>query len=192
MRKIIPKHVEERKKRRSQFIVGGVLMFIMISSMLGYAFQSQLFDSNSATNATVTYNGMVFTSQNGFWTTGYRNEQLAFAYNPLQIAESDLTNLTKSIDDFSNKSLYIFSGDFNAESEIRFNLLPFASEIKNACPAGIECNGAEIRNCEDNFIIIQPGDESAREEKNCIFIYGEGDNLIKLADNILFKIFGIK
>lgn len=194
MRKIIPKHEEERKKRRTQFIVGGALIFIMVSSMLGYAFQSKLFDSNSATNATVTYNGIAFTNQNGFWAMGYGNERLVFTYLPSQIAESDLTNLTKSIDDFSNKSLYIFSEDYNAESEIKFNLLPFASEIKNACPAGIACDNEElpIKNCEDNFIIIRSGDESVREEKNCIFIYGEGDNLIKLADNVLFKIFGIR
>lgn len=194
MRKIISKHEEEKKKRRTQFIVGGALIFIMVSSMLGYAFQSQLFDSNSATNATLTYNGIVFTKQNSFWTTSYRNERLVFAYIPSQIAESDLTNLTKSIDDFSNKSLYIFSEDYNAESEIQFNLLPFASEIKNACLDGIECNNEALqtKTCDDNFIIIQNGDESVREEKNCIFIYGEGDNLIKLADNVLFKIFGIR
>ncbi len=194
MRKIISRQEEERKRRRNQFIVGGALIFIMVSSMLGYAFQSQLFNSNPTTNANITYNGIDFTNQNGFWTANYRNERLVFTYIPSQIAESDLTNLTKSIDDFSNKSIYIFSGDYNAESEIKSNLLPFASEIKDACPAGIACDNKElpIKNCEDNFIIIQLGNESVREEKNCIFISVEKDNLVKIADNVLFKIFGIR
>ena len=194
MRKIISKHEEEKKRKRNQIIIGGILIFIMISSMLGYAFQSQLFNSNSATNETLTYNGIVFTNQNGFWTMNYRNERLVFTYLPSQIPESDLSNLTKDINDFSDKSLYIFSEDYNAESEIGFNLLSFATEIKNACPAGIECEDEklQIRNCEDNFIIIQNGNEGVRQEENCIFISGEGDNLIKLADNVLFKIFGIR
>lgn len=166
----------------------------MVSSMLGYAFQSQLFNGNPATNETLTYNGIVFTNQNGFWAANYQNERIAFTYLPSQIPESDLSNLTRDIDDFSDKPLYIFSEDYNAESEIGFNLLPFATEIENACPEGIECEDEklQIRNCESNFIIIQNGNEGVRQEENCIFISGRGDNLIKLADNVLFKIFGIR
>lgn len=193
MRKIISKQEEEKKRKRNQFIVGGVLILIMVSSMLGYAFQSQIFNTNAGTNASITYNGMVFSNQNGFWATDYMNERLVFTYLPSQIIEDDLSNLTKGIGDFLSKPLYISSEDLNAESEIKFNMLPFANEVKNACLEGTSCEGEDTKDCTtDNFIIINNGNEEVREEGTCIFISGEGDGLIKLIDNILFKMFGIR
>ena len=193
MRRIIPKHEEVRKKKKNQFIVGGVLIFIMIFSMLGYAFQSQIFNSSTpSTNANVTYNGMTFTNENGFWATVYDNERLSFSYLPSQIFESNLTNFTKSLGDLKDKPLYISSEDHNAESEMRFNLLPFAEKIESACLEGEECQGEQIKDCTDNFIVLREGAEGVVQEQNCIFISGSGENLIKLADNVLFKLFGVR
>jgi hypothetical protein len=184
MRKIISKHEEGKKKKRSQFIVGGILIFIMVSSLLGYAFQNQNATGTSSSNSTLDYNGIIFVNQNGLWMVGYGNHTIAFTYHPSQVPSADLTNLTKSITDFSGKPLYINSYDSSAESEIRLDLFPFASEISNA--------QLPPQNCENNFIIIQNGSSGIRQEQNCIFISGQGEDLIKLVDNILFKIFGIK
>jgi len=193
MRKIISKYEEGKKKKRTQFIVGGILIFIMVFSLLGYAFQDQNTNGTSS-NSTLNYNGISFVNQNGFWAVNYGNQRIAFTYHPSQISSEDLTNMTKSIDDFSGKSLYINSYDYNAESEIRVDLSPFASEIKNACLKGENCSSSQlpIKNCENNFIIIQNGSEGVRQEQNCIFISGQGEDLIKLVDNVLFKIFGIR
>lgn len=184
MRKIISKHEEGKKKKRSQFIVGGILIFIMVSSLLGYAFQNQNATGTSSSNSTLDYNGITFANQNGFWAVNYGTQRIVFTYHPAQIPSADLTNFTKNINDFSNKSLYINSYDLNAESEIRTDLFPFASEIKNA--------QIPPENCANNFIIIQNGSSGIRQEQNCIFISGQGEDLIKLVDNVLFKIFGIR
>ncbi|HTZ42070.1 MAG TPA: hypothetical protein VMC07_02585 [Candidatus Omnitrophota bacterium] len=193
MRRIVSKFEEEKKSKRNQFIIGGILMFIMIISTLGYAFQSQLFDNTGSSVQSIIYNGINFTSQNGFWTANYAGQQLIFANLPTQIPESDLSNLTKRLSDFSNKSLYIYSEDSGSESEIRINLAPFAKDINNACPEGIQCNqDFPVKNCDDNFIIILAGNESVSQEKNCIFIYGQTDNLINTVDNVLFRILGIR
>ncbi len=193
MRKIISRHEEEKKKKRTQFIVGGILISIMVLSLLGYAFQGQSTDESSS-NSTLDYNGISFTNQNGFWAVNYGNQRIVFTYHPSQILSADLTNMTKSIDNFSGESLYISSYNSFAESEIRMDLLPFASEIKGACLQGENCSDSQIpvKNCGDNFIIIQNGSANVMQEQNCIFISGQGEDLIKLVDNILFKIFGIR
>ncbi len=189
MRKIISKQEEGKKKRRNQFIIGGILIFIMLSSLLGYAFQSQIFNPNT----TITYNGIIFTNQNGVWATGYENQKIAFAYNPSQIPAADLASFTKNINDFSNKSWYIYSYDDSAESELKSNLLPFAAEINDACPEGVACGqGIPVKTCKDNFIVIQNGSENVMQGQNCVLISGQGEDLIKLIDNVLFKIFGIR
>jgi len=195
MRKIISKYEEGKKKRRTQFIVGGILIFIMVFSLLGYAFQDQNINGGSSSNSTLDYNGISFVNQNGLWAVNYGNQRIAFTYHPSQIPSADLTNLTKNIDNFSGKPLYINSYDYNAESEIKMDLSPFASEIKDACLEGADCNQNSqlpVKNCGDNFIIIQNGSGNVRQEQNCIFISGQGEDLIKLTDNVLFKIFGIR
>lgn len=187
MRKIISKYEEDKKKRRNQFIVGGVLMLVMLVSVLGYAFQGQAINptGSSNSNSTTTYNGITFTNQNGFWTTVYNNQNLLFTYNPSLIS-SDLTNLTKTINDFTGKPLYIYSDDSNAESEISMNLAKFAK--------GIYPIQALIgKDCSNNEIIIQNSSiSSVSQEQNCIIITGEGQDLIATTDNVMFKLFGIK
>jgi hypothetical protein len=185
MRKIVSKHEEERRKRRNQFIVGGVLIVVMLVSVLGYAFQGQAINPSGSSNITSTYNGITFTNQNGFWSVFYKNQQLDFTYNPSQV-NSDLTNLTKTINDFANKPLYIYSEDNNAQSEASINLAKFANGI-------ITLQNLSEKDCSNNEIIIQNDSKSSiKQEQNCIIISGGGQDLIASVDNVLFKIFGIK
>lgn len=197
MRKIISKQEEEKKKKRNQFIVGGVLIVVMLISVLGYAFQNNLTGNNTSSNTTssINYNGIDFLNQNGFWDANYSGNILTFTYNPSQISPQDLTNITKTINDFSNKSLYIYSDDYNSESEIRSNLYSFSTSVIDACPIGMQCNQTQfVQNidCSNNFIIIQNGSNEVRQIQNCIYISGQGQDLIKTVDNVLFKIFGIR
>ncbi|MCL5730402.1 MAG: hypothetical protein M1165_02445 [Candidatus Pacearchaeota archaeon] len=201
MRKIISKQEEERKKRRNQLIVGGILIGVMLLSTLGYAFQSYLYGDTSSTvgtNQTATYNGITFVNQNGYWVLQYQNQRLAFAYNPLQISLKNLSGISMSLNSLANKTLYIYSEDYNSESELRINLLHFTDNIQNACPEGIQCNqslyqGQQLpaKDCSNNFIIIESGSSGIKQEQNCVFISEQGQNLISSTDNFLFKLFGI-
>jgi hypothetical protein len=186
MRKIISKYEEDKKKKRNQLIVGGVLMLVMLVSVLGYAFQGQAINPTGTSNLnTTTYNGIIFTNQNGFWTTTYNNQNLIFTYNPSQI-NSDLTNLTKTINDFTGKALYIYSDDNNAESEVSISLAKFANGIS-------PIQNISDKDCTNNEIIIQNSSiSSVNQEQNCIIISGQGQDLIATTDNVLFKLFGIK
>jgi hypothetical protein len=199
MRKIVSKYEEEKRKKKNQFLIGGVLIVVMLISVLGYAFQNYIYGNNSATgtNSTqyITYNGIDFLNESGLWEVNYSNNILAFSYNPLQISSQDLTNITTTAADLSNQTLYIYSDNANAESEIRSNLYPFANSIVDACPAGMQCNQTTLAqnvNCSNNFIIIQSGQNEVQQVQNCIYISGQGQDLIKTIDNILFKLFGIR
>ncbi len=199
MRKIVSKYEEEKRKKRNQLLIGGVLIIVMLVSVLGYAFQNYIYGNNitTGTNSTqyITYNGINFQNESGFWDANYSGNILAFTYNPSQIPSQDLTNISKTITDFSDKTLYIYSKDYNAESEIRSNLYPFVNSIIDACPAGMQCSQTQsVQNidCNNNFIIIQNGSNEVRQVQNCIYISGEGQDLIKTIDNILFKMFGVR
>ena len=187
MRKIVSKHEEEKKKKRNQVIIGGVLIAVMLLSTLGYAFQSIL-TGNTGTNSsqTVSYNGINFVNQNGFWAFSSGNERFVFTYNPTEISSTNLSSITMSSESLSNRPVYIYSSDINADSELRLNLRNIASQVLEKDQA------LQSPNCGDNSIIIQNGTLGLRQEQNCVFISGQGEDLIKLVDNFLFKILGIR
>lgn len=199
MRKIISKQEKEKKKKRNRLIIGGSLIIAMyVFSLIGYAFQGHV--SNAASkNSTkeIMYNKINFLNQNGFWVANYNQNKFVFTYNPMQIELLDTINFTRNIKDLLNQPLYIYSdNNYNAESEIRTNLLPFVNRIQDACPEGVRCNQKNqdipIKDCSNNFIIIQNGTQGVRQEQNCIFISGNGQDLIKTIDSVLFKIIGIE
>jgi len=50
-----------------------------------------------------------------------------------------------------------------------------------------------IKNCADNFIIIRESNETKiMQNENCVFIQGKKENLIKITDEFLFNVFGIR
>lgn len=195
MRKIVSKQEADKKKRRNQFIVGGVLIAVMFLSVMGYAFQNNAISGTSGNSGnssqTVNYNGINFVNQNGFWVLQSNNARWVFTYNPTEIAASNLTALTKTISDFRGKALYIYyngsdSASSDAESEISFNMKNFASSI-NTQPVNESLNA----NCLENSIILESGVSGVKENGNCVYIYGQGEDLIKTTDNVLFKLLGV-
>jgi hypothetical protein len=181
MRRLVSGRQKKRIQRRNQFIVGFILVFLMVTSTLGFAFQGGggSGDTNGDQNV-VDYNGFSFENVNGFWVLG----NFVFRNLPNEVPEinSELENL----ENYRNKPLYIFSESVESESEIIVNLGPIVSEVEIV-------NGGEITGCEENFITIEESVETKIiQERNCVFIYGSADNLIKLTDQFLFKIIGIK
>lgn len=188
MRKIVSKQEEEKKKRRNQFIIGSVLIFVMMASVLGYAFQNYLIGntvSTSNSTQTVSYNGLNFENQNGYWAANYSGKRIVFTYLPNQIPFSNVT-LADSIKNLTGKPLYIYSEDFNSTSEVELNLLPFVSQINQTQQV------PKSGDCTNNFIIIQNGPSQISQYNNCIYISGQGQDLIINVDNVLFKLFGIE
>jgi len=195
MRRMIHKRHEEKKQKRNQAILGFVLIFVMFSSVLGYAFINFSYDNTeeigSENQNSIEYNGFVFTEQNGFWILNLNSKSFIFRNNPNNIPEINSSGLN-FLGDYYERPLYISSISIDAESEIRSNLAQFANRTKSACLENEECDeNLEIKTCEDNFIIIKEGEESISQEMNCVFIQGKKEDLVKLADSFLFELLGI-
>ena len=182
MRKILSKQDDGKKAKRNQVILGLFLIFIMFFSIAEYSLIGLGQDSSSETGITniVNYNSFNFSQQNGYWILNKDGKSFIFRYNPGQISFSNASNLP-SLEDYSNKVLYIESEDVNAESEIRTNLAQFTGGII------ISTN----KTCDENVIVIKKGDENRiKSEENCVFI--EGEDLVKMSDEFLFNILGVR
>ena len=190
MRKITSKYKEARKKKRSQLIVGLVLIFIMFFSVLGYALGGK--DTTTQDSTGVIYNGFEFENQNGLWTLYRGNFLFVFAYNPEQVGEANIN--VNTLDNYYQKPLYISSEDVEAETEIARNIGQLALRTQPACLEFQNCTGQNLptKTCEDNFIIIGVDDVPyIVQEDNCVFIKGPREDLLQLTDQFLFKTIGI-
>jgi len=83
MRKIVSKEDEDKKRRRNQFVVGGILVLIMVLSTLGFALQG---NSGSGNVEKVIYNNFEFVNQNGFWFLASGDTYFVFRNNPRQVS----------------------------------------------------------------------------------------------------------
>jgi hypothetical protein len=191
MRKIISKKEEDKKNRRTQLIVGLFLILIMALSTIGYSLNNNQ-ENNSEK---IIYNGIEFFIENNLWTTSIGNLKFGFLYNP---TETEKINSTlKYLNEYDNSPLYIYSEDSNAMMEVYRNLFYYnqiVERVQEACPEGKICDEEiPIKNCTNNFIIIQKSEMSeVRQEENCVFISGKDEELVRITDGFLFKITGIQ
>lgn len=186
MRRLKPKSKEESKKRTTQFIVGGILIFIMLFSTLGYAFKG------GGGSSTFKYNGYLFENVNGLWVLNKEGINFVFLYNPKET--KDIVSNVKPINNYYNKPLYYSSKNNDAIYELGRNLGPVALRFQLACMEGEKCEGdMPIKNCEDNFIIIEESDTNEIiQDNNCVYLKGDQKEMIKIVDEFLFKVLGVK
>ncbi|MCW8965669.1 MAG: hypothetical protein OQK82_03145 [Candidatus Pacearchaeota archaeon] len=188
MRKIQSKHRHKREERIKQIIIGGILILIMFTSVLGYAFQSI---GDKSDENKIDYNGFKFEFQNNYWIL---ENTFAFKYNPKETEDFYVDNLNL-IENYQDEPLYIYSEYNEAENEIYRNLYNFAQRIQNAClnDSSLNCNPDwPVKSCDDNFILISEGNFNVTQNNNCLFIIGPRENLTKISDEVLYNIIGVK
>jgi hypothetical protein len=194
MRKIISRESEDKKRRRNQLIIGGILILVMGLSTIGYSLNNG--NKTTDTSSSLIYNKLQFTKTSGYWTVNSNNLALSFTYNPNEVAKTN--SALNSISTYSGQPLYVYSDNSNAETEIYRNFFYLNSivlRMQEACPENQTCNGdVPIKNCSNNFIIIKASNEttSITQNNNCVFIYGKKENLLNLTDSFLYKITGIQ
>lgn len=192
---------DEKKRRRNQIILGVFLVLTMFGSVIGFAIPFGSQDGNVGTgneNSNVPqsngvfYNGFEFIPQNGFWILNFQGVNLIFSNNPTQVSKINVS--VNSLSSYEEKPLYIYSENVLAESEIKNNLFNFVEKIEEACLREENCNGnIQIKTCEDNFIIIRESEKNQITLKdNCIFVEGVSEDLVRLTDELLFNILGIR
>jgi|APSaa5957512622_1039677.scaffolds.fasta_scaffold00920_8 hypothetical protein len=191
MKKIMSKYKRKKSERQKQIIVSVILIGILLVSTVGFAFQGT--DNSEENNQnTIKYNGYDFIEQSGYWLTEIQDVSFIFQYNPEQIQNTN--SFINLLDNYYDKPLYIHSQNSLAESEIYSNLGQLVVRVQRACLEDTECDYEDvpIKTCEDNFIIIEEAEENnIIQDGNCVYIQGSEQELIKLADEFLFKILGI-
>ena len=216
MRRIISKSEKNKKTKRTQWILGGILILLMAFSTLGYALSGR--GDEESNNKIVEYKGIEFIQDNsGYWYFVIQGQQFIILNNPENISEINFLS-TLTFGSYSNKPLY-FVGDLGeGSSEISRNLADrFVLRIQQACLDEEDCEGNfPIKNCSSDNIIIfkeilnnKTEDKEIEEnktkineieeneiemiyqEENCVFIEGKKEDLIKLTDGFLFRILGI-
>ncbi len=191
MRKIVSKEQGEKKRKRNQLIVGGILVLIMILSTVGYAFTQN--EKSTGAGKKITYKGIDFVQQNDYWFATIGGAQFAFKYNPQETEEINGI-MTIGINSYSGKPLYISSDNFDAEAELYRNLDSIILRRQYACLEGETCNKEyPVKNCTDNLIIIKKAEQnSISQQENCVFIEGIKNETVKLVDKFLYKALGIQ
>ena len=154
------------------------------------------------------YNGFVFVEYEGLWHTklqrGTELYNLHFHYSPAHVdqipvigsldSELDTSEFYITLDPLEdNISLIALSS-----SELSLNLVKgMGAKIKPACYRNESeaCYGRPIITCdntEEAVIFVKTAEETqVLLESNCITIQGEGDNLLKAVDKVLFDFYGI-
>lgn len=186
MRKIETLEQKERKEKKKQRVLGGILILVLTMSIAGYAAFSGT-DQNS--NGKRTYNGLDFVYDNGFWRTSINEKNLVFYNLPYDLNEINIS-LNASIDDYYNKPLYLVGA---YPSMIAYDLNGLVLRMQGACVPGVDCldENLPVKNCsEDNVLIFIEGNESRiYQNENCVYL--EGD-LQKTSDKYIYNLLNIQ
>lgn len=202
MRRIVSAREVEKRNQRNQVIVGVILVSLMLFSILGYAFQgrdSSSDDSTNSENGIYEYNSYKFLYQNGLWALDFLNSFLLFSYYPSSGQVLGFESLNKSYQDYENETIYFYSENPEAETELKMNLLLLTKNIQEICLEGKSCEDSSlpVKSCSiqqaDEIIVIQESTEQKLQQiGNCVIISGQKESLIKLTDEFLFRLFKIK
>ena len=200
MEKIRTKSSEAKKQKRTQMIVGIILVFVMFGSVFGVIVNSFGQDKDKKD---VEYNGIEFVEQNGFWFASRGNFNFVFRNNPEQVEEID--SELNYFNSYEGKPLYVYSEDYEAELEVLRNFFyenQIVQRVQSAClnesadifnqTSVCETDSPTI-NCDNNFIIIRESNNTEIiQNANCVFIQGAEENLTKITDEFLFNVFEIR
>jgi hypothetical protein len=197
MRRILSKEEEQKKGRKNQFLIGGVMILVMIASTVGYAFSRE--NTGTVSNSDkLIYNGFEFSRQtSGFWELTKGDYQFLFKYNPNETVKA--TSSLNLLASYSGKPLYVDSDNAEAVAEIYRNLFyqnRIVERFQEACLKGENCSNQDnpVKTCEDNLIVIKTGNQTGtiKQQQNCVFITGNSENLTSLSDSFLYKIIGVQ
>lgn len=192
IRKIQTKASIEKKQKRTQRLLGIILVFVMFGSVFGIIATSF---NNEQEEEPDSYNGYLLTNQNGYYALTVGQKTFYFKNDPNNLFQIEYEeNITRLLPQYANRVLYIDSEDYSSYRDLYQNLQGYPTRIQDACISEDDCIDEElpIKTCQDSIIIVK---ESTRnriyENESCTFIEGNGENLSKLTDLFLLKILGI-
>ena len=181
MRKILTQAEIDKKKKKNQFVVGAVMVFLLVVSTLGYSLMSNNDDESSG----VSEFGIKFFKSNGLWRAEIDGGVFGFQNLPSEILDVNV-NISIGLANYSGKVLYFVSPN-NGASEILNNLGGYVPRYQEACLDAENCEGDwPIKNCSDNLIIfVEANETSVYQNGGCVYIAGDG---VAGADAFLYEV----
>ena len=200
MRKIETAEEINKRKKRNQLIVGGILILIMVVSTAGFAFFSNPDTNTTQTTEKINYNGLEFErDQNGLWNFNIQGQAFSTVYNPEETKDIQI-GFTSSINDFYNKPFYYVLSNTEASGEIERNIGIYAERTQEICLQGINWQNCTsemaVKNCTSNVFVFRETSQlnttNIYKQENCIFIEAEYPEQVKASDKVVFKILGVQ
>lgn len=182
IRKIESAEEAERKGKRNTLILSIVMISILVFSTAGYF---TLRDSSESSTGTGSKNVQ---NVGDAWVLTYGGQSIKISSSP-ESAENVSISLSKTMDDYYGKTIYISSESESGFYEIYSTLGQYTERVQEACYGKCERNLPE-ENCSERVIVIKTNlTEKGKiyEEGNCVFIEGGMDAI----DAFLYKIFGV-
>ena len=189
MKRIVSKSEMKRRNTRNQTIMGIVLIFLMASSIVGFAF----FSNNDETNRKIKYNEQEFHLNNGLWYTSINRNVFITSHNPYE-TEDLIANVDFNLEQIYGKPLYYVGENDRAIGELLHNIGRYAERYQEVCLEGRECLGNfVVKDCSSNIIILEESNYiDIYEEDNCLFISAPYEKQVLASNRIIFKVLEIQ
>ena len=197
IKRIESKEQKEKKSKRNQWILAGILVLIMLASIFGIIFQDLAGTGTSSQQSSdVTFNGYTFQAVNGYYVLQIGSQTFYFSQNPQNVDSIIKTvNLSKTMPDYIGQVVYVSSEDYNSYNEIYSDMGNYTTRIQEACAENETCADSTLptKTCADNLIIVKEAPEDKIYQKdNCVYIEGNQNDLLSLTDEFLMRIIGVK
>lgn len=198
IKKIESKADKEKKEKRNQLVLAGILIVVMLFSIFGIVFQyiGGAGGTTSSQNPTITYRGLTFQESNGYYVLQSGSSSFYFSINP-QFAGNATDNIfiNKTLADYSGQVVYVSSPyDYNSYNEIYNDLSNYTLRVQGACAVNETCLDKTLptKDCASNLIVIKNATmDQIYQKGNCVYIEGKTNDLLNLTDEFLLHILGI-
>lgn len=177
----------DRKKRRTQIIVGAILIGLMIVSTAGYAFLNQNRDTVSG-SSTANEKGFQFVRTGELWKLSVNSKDFYFRYLPSEVSNVSIVG-NYNFSQYAGQPVYFINSN-GAGQEIATNIGSFFLRFQEACISGMNCTqDLPEKDCSNNLFIFVDGNETkVWQNQSCVYMTGEA---AKGEDAFLYKILGI-
>jgi len=186
MRKIQTQAEIDRKKKKNQLLVGGVMIALLVMSTLGYSLMSG--DSDGGDKSRVNEAGVDFIRQNGIWMTEIDGNVFGFQNLPSEVSNINV-NTSINLEEYSGQPLY-FVNPNEGINEVLTNIGNYIMRYQESCLANETCDGdLPEKDCDSNLIIFEVGNNTeVYQDESCVFIVGD---TLKATDAFLYKLLHI-
>lgn len=186
-----------------KFLIGLAIAFVLFFFIVFFGIK--WFYNEQAAVPSMEYNGFEFKKMSGLWHTTWMKDgqpyTVTLRYNPEEVETVPMmgeisTNFSKhqvylSFDPTANASEFKYTALANAELSLSlvkaFAKEPIAACIKNETDA---CKERPIATCESKgkavIVVSANGDPVILMKDNCIILKGEGLDILKSTDKLLY------